>query len=107
MVPGAVVKKGTFLYSGAVECDLCIVLSPVRFGSGDYEDSPEFANDVESPTYYVYFGSTIERGKFNAGAGGYPSLSEAMAAVEHAAGIGPTVRWGHDGSAQVEQEKNQ
>ena len=91
--PGeTVVATGTFTY-GAVECDLRIVLSPIRYGSGDYEDEPEIGNDVVQDTYYVQYGSVTQRGVFHAGGGGYPSLIEARLAVEAAPGIGPTVIW--------------
>lgn len=93
MFPGTVVKKGTYIYDSSVECDLCIIYSHIRYGSGDYEDPSDIADDIEVDTYYLYFGSTTERGKFNAGGGGYPSLSEAMVAAENAPGIGRTVRW--------------
>ena len=87
-----VVATGTFLYVGT-ECDLRIVLSPVRYGSGDHEDEPELANSSLTDTYYVQYGSATERGIFNAGGGGYLSLAEARAAAEAAPGIGTTVQW--------------
>ena len=86
------VATGTFVYAGT-ECDLRIVLSPVRYGSGDYEDELELANDSLTDTYYVQYGSVTERGIFNAGGGGYLSLAEARSAAEAAPGIGTTVRW--------------
>lgn len=46
-----VVKKGTFLYDGTVECDLRIVYSKIRYGSGDYEDPPELENDLMQDTF--------------------------------------------------------
>lgn len=88
-----VVASGTFIYAGAVECELRIVLSPTRHGSGDSEDDPEFANDAPVETYYVQYGSTTQRGVFNACGGAHPSLAGAVAAAEAAPGIGPTVRW--------------
>lgn len=88
-----VVATGIFLYAGTIECDLRIVLSPIRYGSGDYEDEPDIAHDSVGDTYYVQYGSTTQRGIFNAGGGAYPSLEEARAAAESAPGIGPTVRW--------------
>ena len=95
-----VVKEGTFRYDAVIECDIRIILSPVRYGSGDYEDPPEIENDVEQDTFYVQYGSTTERGVFNAGGGGYPSLAEAMAQAESPLGIGSTIRWkDHTGNA--------
>jgi hypothetical protein len=87
-----VVATGTFLYDNTIECDICIVYSPVRFGSGDYEDLPELENDIEVDTYYLWFGSTTERNYFNAG-GGFSSLQEAMKNAESRPGFGNSVRW--------------
>src|SRR5947207_397479 len=69
-----VVMEGTFLYDDMVECDLQIVFSPTRFGSGDYEDPPEIRDDSQRDTFYLRFGSTTDRGLFNAGGCGAPSL---------------------------------
>lgn len=88
-----IVKEGVFLYDGAVECDVRIVRSPIRYGSGDDEDPPEIANDLQQDTYYVQFGSTTKRGVFNAGGGGYPSLVQAVGAAEATPGIGATIKW--------------
>lgn len=88
-----IVKEGTFLYDDCVECDICIVYCAVRYGSGDYEDPPEIENDVDVNTYYLWFGSTTERGRYNAGGGGYSSLAEAMENAESRPGFGSSVRW--------------
>ena len=92
-LPENIVKAGTFLYDNSVLCDVCISFSPVCFGTGDYEDPPEIGEDVVVDTYYVFFGSTIERGRFNASGGGDPSLAEAVANVEARPGFGKTVEW--------------
>ncbi len=92
MIPGEVVKRGVFLYAGSVECDLCIARSSIHYGTGDPEDPPEIAEDAERETYYVYYGSTTERGKFSAGGGAYASLLDALAAIERALGVAG-VRW--------------
>ena len=89
----SVVRAGTFLDDGQVVCDLRIVLSPVRFGTGDYEDPPEVSDDVDQDTFYIQYGSTTSRGVFNAGGGGFPTLSAAVAHVESMPGFGNTVRW--------------
>lgn len=88
-----VIKEGTFFYDGSIECDVRIVHSPIRYGSGDYEDPPELENDFQRDTFYVQYGSTTERGIFSAGSGGYPSLREAVVGAESAPGIGSTIRW--------------
>lgn len=88
-----VVARGTFLYDDIVECDLCVVYSPIRYGSGDYEDLAEVENDIEVDTYYLWFGSTTERDRFNAGGGGFASLEAAKSNAEARPGFGKSVRW--------------
>jgi hypothetical protein len=88
-----VVKSGTFLYDDSVLCDICVVLSPIRFGTGDYEDHFEVREDVKVDTYYLFFGSTTERGLYSAGGGGFSSLNDAMKDVENRKGIGKTIKW--------------
>ncbi len=88
-----VVMEGTFLYDGKVECDLRIVCSAIRYGSGDYEAPPEIANDVEKTTFYIEFGSTTQRGVFNARGGACDSLDEAMSDAKNTPGIGSSIRW--------------
>lgn len=88
-----VVKEGVFFYDGSVECDVRIVCTSIRYGSGDYEDEPEIANDLERKTFTVQYGSTTERGIFNAEGGAYSSLKEAIDSAESAPGIGSTIRW--------------
>jgi hypothetical protein len=94
-----IILEGTFSYSGVSDYLVRIVFSPVRFGSGDYEDDPEIAEDVEQDTYYIWYGSITEQGKFNAGGGGFPTLAEAKATVELAPGIGQSVKWFPESSA--------
>lgn len=88
-----VIKTGTFLYDGQITYDVVIVRGPISYGSGDYEDSPEFADDHERETFYIHYGSTTGRDRYNAGSAARPTLLEAMAAVEAAPGFGPTVKW--------------
>ena len=51
----AVVKTGTFLYDGQITCDVVIVRGPICYGSGDYEDPPEFVRDHEQETFYIHY----------------------------------------------------
>ena len=88
-----VVLEGTFLYDGTVVCDLRIVRRPIRFGTGDYEDPPEICDELVQDTFYLEYGSTTQRGVFNAGGGAHSSLSAAMAAAEAAPGFGNSVVW--------------
>jgi len=75
---GEIIRRGTWLYAGEVECDVQIVLCPIYYGSGDLDDPPKFAEDILEPTYYVEFGSTTERGVFVAGGGAYSTLEAAL-----------------------------
>jgi hypothetical protein len=77
-----VVASATWLYGGTAICDVRIVFSPICFGSGDEDDPPEMMHDVQRDTFYVEYGSTVERGVFNNGGGGFKSLREAMRHVE-------------------------
>jgi hypothetical protein len=96
-----VVKEGTFRYAGEIECDIRIVHSPVQYGSGDSEDPPEVEDDIERSTFYIQYGSTTERGIFNACGGGFPTLAEAVAAAAASPGIGDTVRWSKSANAEA------
>jgi hypothetical protein len=87
-----VAKTGTFLYDAKITCDIRIIRSPVWYGSGDYQDPPEIADDHEQQTFYLQYGSTTLRDYYNAG-GSYPTLSAAVNAAEAAPGIGSSVRW--------------
>jgi hypothetical protein len=88
-----IVKHGTFLYDDLVLCDICIALSAIQYGSGDYEDPPEIADDVEVETYYIFFGSTTERGSYNSQSHGHFTLAEAIADAESRSGFGKSIKW--------------
>ena len=95
-----IVKTGTFLYATGVECDIRIVHSGVRYGSGDYEDSPEVANDIKVDSYYIHYGSTTERGVFNSGSNAFPTLQAAMLAAAAQLGAQRTVHW-HESASEA------
>ncbi|RQO62798.1 hypothetical protein DBV14_03825 [Variovorax sp. KBW07] len=85
-------KEGTYLYDGEIECDIRIVRSQIRWGTGDDGDEPRVRCDVEKDTFYVQYGSTSERGIFNAESDGFESLEEALTQVARTT-IGPTICW--------------
>ena len=85
------VKQGTFLYDGLVITDIQIVKTNIRYGTGDYEDEPEYRDDVEGEFYKIEFGSTTERGKFVSGSLSHKSLEYAIAEAEKA--TNDTVTW--------------
>lgn len=86
-----IIKKGTFLYDGSVLTDIQIIKTNIRYGSGDYEDEPEYRDDIEGIFYNIEFGSTIERGKFVSGSFSHESLNEALLEAERA--TNHTVNW--------------
>ena len=88
-----VVKNGIFLYDGTVTCDVRIIRSEMRPGSGDYDDPPELANDEYGEFFHVQFGSTAERGHFNSSGGVGATPEETIALAESAPGIGNTIEW--------------
>jgi len=78
-----VVKAGTYLYADTIVCDVRIVYSPIRYGSGEeYVDQPEDVVDQERDTYYLQYGGTERRGAFIAGGGSFDSLEDAMRQAE-------------------------
>ena len=89
----ATVKRGTFLYAAEIECDIRIIRSQVRYGTGDDEDQPEIANDIEVESYYVHYGSTTQRGVFSAGSIAFPSLELAMLGAAEQLGPKRTIQW--------------
>ena len=88
-----VVNTGTFLYATSVECDIRVIRSSVRYGSGDQDDPPEVANDIEVESYYVEYGSTTQRGVFSAGSTAFSSLQEAILGAAEQLGPHRTVHW--------------
>ncbi len=83
-----VVKAGTFLYDEVITCDVRIVYSPVRHGSGDPVDPPE--QDEQRDSYYLQYGGTERRGVFIGGSGCFDTLEEAM---RHAAKTFQNLVW--------------
>jgi len=79
---GLTVKQGTFRYAESVTCDVQIVQTEMRWGSGDRDDPAGLQDDLPGPCFYVEWGSTTTRGEYSAGGVGYATLEEAMRAVE-------------------------
>jgi hypothetical protein len=75
-VYGKTVAEGHWLYAGMVPTRVRVVQSEVAFGSGDYEDEPEDANDRHGRCFYVEWGP--------AGGGSGGSLTGPFATVEEA-----------------------
>lgn len=92
----SVVKAGTFLRDGTVVCDVRIARVPFRPGSGDSEDPPEDRDDQPGMWFHVEYGSTAQRGIFNAGDGYHRTveaaeaeITKSLGAVEWSPGIRP------------------
>ena len=51
--PGDVLKVGYWFYDGTIRCRVEIQFSDIRFGSGDYEDPPEWRDDQPGKWFVV------------------------------------------------------
>jgi hypothetical protein len=99
MIPDeAIVKAGTFAYAESVTCQLRIVRSSIRCGSGDYEDPPGTANDTEIESFYIEFGDPTEPTRFVARSGAYPSLPAAMLGAVEQLG---SISWRHNAAGEA------
>lgn len=87
------IRRGSFLYAGVHPTEVRVVLSPLRYGTGNHEDSPEISDDAEIATYYVEYVSTFEKDVFHTGGGAFDT-AEAATAV--AAAAGETLVWSAD-----------
>ena len=83
-----VVKTGTYLYAGQITCDVRIVYSPIRYGSGDPVEPPE--EDEQRDSYYLQYGGVEGRGAMVGGGGCFDTLEEAM---QHAGETMQHVSW--------------
>jgi len=63
-----IVKRGCWLYDGVVPCEVRIVRHDILYGSGDYEDPPEFADDREVECYYLLFHTPVGEPEWVGGA---------------------------------------
>jgi hypothetical protein len=86
------VRRGTWLYSGSLPCEVRIVPYDTLYGSGDYEDSPEISEDRKAPCFYVLFQTPTGEPSW-VGGGAALSIAEAVSIAE--AKLGGAVVW-HD-----------
>ena len=90
--PGTLVRTGTWLYDDTVPSRVEIWLRPVKYGSGDYEDAPEFQDDQYGEFYEVYYHPPGQIGGGRPSGGGtYDDLRSAMQDVERE--TRGTIRW--------------
>jgi hypothetical protein len=88
---GSIVVEGTWMYADQVRCRIAVVRRGIMYGSGDYEDPPEVAEDRTTETFEVLYASPTNPREFCAGGGQFSTLDEACAAAE--AACGATVHW--------------
>lgn len=86
-IKSAILKTGTGMYGGAAEYHIYICAGNTVYGTGDYEDEPQTANDKSVPCYTVYFSDILNPDRINASAGQYESLEEAVREAEKTAGF--------------------
>lgn len=82
MLKEKIVKRGICLYCNSKEYEVVIAESNIRYGSGDYEDPQETAEDQHCLCYAIWYGSLADRGNFSAGGGVFLSLEEAVSNIE-------------------------
>ena len=83
-------KKGIGIYGGTTNYDIYICAGDTFYGTGDYEDDPQIANDKKGLCFTVYFSDILDSDRINASAGQYESYDKAMEAAENTAGF---IRW--------------
>jgi hypothetical protein len=83
-------KTGTWLYGGRVPCEVRVVRHHTLYGSGDYEDAPEVAEDRSVECFYVLFHTPAGEPEW-VGGGAALSLNEAMALAQKK--LGHTLVW--------------
>lgn len=83
-----IMKQGILLYDNTSEYSVIIVESDILYGTGDYEDPPEIAEDRECRCYYVWSDSPGSRNEFRSGWGtAFLSVNEAMIEIEKEPGF--------------------
>ena len=78
---GIAVAEGTWLYAGTIPAKVIVLQSEVAFGTGDYEDEPEGAEDRPGPCFYVEW-EPVGGGPGGSIVGPFPTLDEAKAYVQ-------------------------
>lgn len=78
-----IMKRGILLYDHILEYSVIIVESDILYGTGDFDDPPEIAEDRECLCYYVWCDSPSRRNEYCSGLfEAYMSVEEAMTAIE-------------------------
>lgn len=85
-----VVREAVWLYDGSVPVRVKVLKSPETFGTGDYEDPPDVAENAPIECFFVVYESAGSPGAFNNGITNIATLEEAVAVVEARF---PGVKW--------------
>jgi hypothetical protein len=86
---GIAIAEGTWLYDGTVPTKVRVLQSDVAFGTGDYEDEPEYAEDRPGRCFYIQW-EPAGGGSGGSITGPFSTLDEAKAHVQKTAG---SVQW--------------
>jgi hypothetical protein len=81
------IKWGTWLYAGSIPCEVRIVKHHTFYGTGDYEDSPEIAEDQNVECFYILYQTPVGEPPWVRG-GAALTLLESVAQAEAALGSG-------------------
>lgn len=78
-----IIKQGILLYDNVHEYKVIITESDILYGTGDFEDAPEIAEDRECICYYAWCDSPSNRSHFCTGLlTAFMSIDEAMKEIE-------------------------
>lgn len=86
-IKSKIVRKGICLYGGVREYTVYLCKEDTLYGTGDYEDAPEIADDQEQECYTVYFSDLLDKNQIKASAGQYESFERAVEAAENSEGF--------------------
>lgn len=81
-----IIKTGLCSY-GSKQYRLFLCAGAFIPGTGDYEDTPETANDREVKCYCIYLEDMMNTGNICSGLGYYEYLSDAIHAAEESTGF--------------------
>jgi len=86
-IKSKIVKRGICLYAGVKKYSIYLCKEDTLYGTGDYEDASQTANDQDIECYAIYFSDLLDENKINASAGQYESFEKAVEAAESSEGF--------------------
>ena len=86
-----VVKRGTWLYAGAVRREVRIIRQDSWWGSGDHADPPEIRDNRDVECFRVIYETGDGREPHFADGGQYLTMAGAISAAR--ATLGDSLRW--------------